>query len=49
MGKKLKRFSNELKRTLKNLGSATDKVLKSLDTPEQREIDKKFNKVINGY
>lgn len=49
MGEKFNRFKAELGKTFKNLGNATSKTLKSLETPEIKEFDAKMNKVLNQF
>jgi len=48
MGEKLKNFGKELGKTFKSLGTATNKALKSFDTPEMRKLDEDMKKAMNG-
>ena len=46
---KKKSFGDEMKKTFKNFGTATDKVLKSLDNKSMRDLDAKLKKVAGDF
>lgn len=48
MGEKFNRFKVSLKQTLDNLGKATEKTLKGLDSKSNSKLDKDLEKAIHG-
>jgi hypothetical protein len=46
MGIKFDRFKQEISKTFKNIGSATEKTLSSLDNPQMRKMDEDMKKLL---